>query len=74
MAVLIVPTVLAYLLAMAISSALYLTCVAQPVLRHVATRCSLSGAEALSNVRQRGADGDTDAEGFADALDIGGAF
>ncbi|MFD0859170.1 DUF898 family protein [Roseovarius aquimarinus] len=71
---LIVPTVLAYLLAMAISSALYLICVAQPVLRHVTTRCSLSGAGALGGIRQRGADGDTDAEGFADALDIGGAF
>ncbi|SEK43152.1 Uncharacterized membrane protein YjgN, DUF898 family [Roseovarius nanhaiticus] len=72
--VLIVPTVLAYLLAMAISSSLYLTCVAQPVLRHVTARCRLTGADALGDVRQREADGDTDAEGFADALDIGGAF
>ena len=72
--VMVVPTVLAYLLAMAVSSALYLVCVAQPVLRHVVLRCAVMGAEALDDVRQRGADGDTDAEGFADALDIGGAF
>ncbi len=71
---LVVPTVLGYLVAMAVSSALYLTCVAQPILRHVTTRCTLTGADALGGIRQRGADGDTDAEGFADALDIGGAF
>jgi len=71
---LVVPTVLAYLLAMAVSSALYMTCVAQPILRHVVAHCTLTGAEALGGIRQRRADGDTDAEGFADALDIGGAF
>jgi hypothetical protein len=72
--VMIVPTVLAYLLAMAVSSALWMTCVAQPILRHVVKHCALHGAGALSDIRQRGADTGTDAEGFADALDIGGAF
>ncbi|WP_324751460.1 DUF898 family protein [Roseovarius sp. Pro17] len=70
----IVPSVLLYLLALAISSALSLICISQPILRHVATRCELRGAETLGNIRQRSADTGTDAEGFADALDIGGAF
>ncbi|MFX0543972.1 DUF898 family protein [Roseovarius sp. S1116L3] len=74
LAVMVVPLVLAYLLAMAISSALWMTCVAQPVLRHLVTRCRLEGPGALDDIRQRGADTGTDAEGFADALDIGGAF
>lgn len=72
--VVIVPGVLLYMLALALSGALWLIWVAQPVLRHITTRCTIHDMQALTLVRQRGADIGGDAEGFADALDIGGAF
>ncbi|PVA10930.1 DUF898 domain-containing protein [Pelagivirga sediminicola] len=72
--VLIVPSVLLYMLALAISGALWLIWVAQPILRHVVTRCTAQGTGALNGVAQRAGDSGADAEGFADALDIGGAF
>ncbi len=72
--VLIVPAVLLYMLALALSGALWMIWVAQPVLRHITTRCMAGGTQALDGVRQRAADTGADAEGFADALDIGGAF
>jgi len=59
---------------LAISSALSLIWVTQPILRHVVAGCLLHGASVLDGVVQRNADTDTDAEGFADALDIGGAL
>jgi uncharacterized membrane protein YjgN (DUF898 family) len=70
----IIPLVLGYMLALAISSALSLIWVTQPILRHVVAGCLLHGASVLDGVVQRNADTDTDAEGFADALDIGGAL
>ncbi|RMD91132.1 MAG: DUF898 family protein [Alphaproteobacteria bacterium] len=45
-----------------------------PLARHYAETLTLSGTEALSGVRQRGRDALAQAEGFADALDVGAAL
>lgn len=63
-----------YLLLLTVFGALGLVFISQPILGHFIGSVTVTGAGALEAVRQRGADGGADAEGFADALDIGGAF
>ncbi|WP_316014729.1 YjgN family protein [Roseobacter sp. HKCCA0434] len=48
--------------------------ITQPLLRHYVTTLSLRAPEALNAIRQRERDEMIEAEGFADALDVGGAF
>lgn len=46
----------------------------QPVIEHYVTSTSAHNADHLDTIRQRAADAGADAEGFADALDVGGAI
>ncbi len=55
-------------------SALSFILITQPIIAHVVDNAALSGAEHLNNIQQREADEGADAEGFADALDIGGGI
>lgn len=65
---------LLYVFAFLLIAGLNLVMIVQPTLAHIAQHVSLSGAEHLARVRQRAADTGADAEGFADALDVGGAL
>ena len=55
-------------------SALSFILITQPIIAHIVDNAALSGAEHLNNIQQREADEGADAEGFADALDIGGGI
>ena len=48
--------------------------VTQPILEHIVQSVTIRNAEALDEIRQRAADSGADAEGFADALDVGGGI
>ncbi|THD85262.1 DUF898 family protein [Aliigemmobacter aestuarii] len=63
-----------YLLLLAALSAGALALITHPVIAHIVATSSVANAEALSRVRQRAFDKGADADGFADALDIGGAI
>jgi uncharacterized membrane protein YjgN (DUF898 family) len=66
--------VVAYLLLLTVFGALSLVFISQPILAHFVDSVTVTGVGALDAVRQRVADGGADAEGLADALDMGGAF
>ncbi|MBA4350719.1 MAG: DUF898 domain-containing protein [Rhodobacter sp.] len=66
--------VVLYLLVLTVFGALSLVFISQPVLAHFVGSVTVTGVAALDAVRQRVADGGADAEGLADALDMGGAF
>jgi hypothetical protein len=66
--------VVMYLLVLTVFGALSLVFISQPVLAHFADSVTVTGIGALDAVRQRVADDGADAEGLADALDMGGAF
>lgn len=51
-----------------------LALITQPILAHYVTTLSIENPDALSGIAQRAHDEGADAEGFADALDIGGAL
>lgn len=51
-----------------------LVAITQPIIAHMVSSVTVTGAEHLESLRQRAADKGADAEGFADALDIGGAI
>ncbi|PLL11902.1 DUF898 domain-containing protein [Tabrizicola sp. TH137] len=63
-----------YLLLLTVFGALALVFISQPILGHFVESVTVTGAEALDAVRQRVSDRGADAEGLADALDMGGAF
>lgn len=65
---------LGYVAIFLMSAALYAVFISQPVLSHFATTLVLHNADELDRVRQREQDDFVEAEGFADALDVGGAF
>ncbi|WGV15648.1 DUF898 family protein [Fuscovulum ytuae] len=65
---------LAYLLVLTVFGALTLVFINQPILGHFVDSVTVTGADALDAVRQRASDRGADAEGLADALDMGGAF
>ena len=48
--------------------------ISAPILGHYVDTLSVENAEPLEQIRQRTGDHIADADGFADALDIGGAF
>jgi uncharacterized membrane protein YjgN (DUF898 family) len=60
-----------FLLAM---GALSFVLITQPIIAHVVDNAAVAGAQHLNDIQQRSADEGADAEGFADALDIGGAI
>lgn len=66
--------VAAYLLVLTVFGALTLVFISQPILGHFVESVTVTGAEAIDAVRQRVSDRGADAEGLADALDMGGAF
>jgi len=61
-----------YLFALVVIGALSLVMISQPIIDHVVSSVTVKNAGWLENVRQREGVTDADAEGFADALDIGG--
>ena len=65
---------LAYLVVLVFVAALSLALITQPILAHMISQTTVKNIAALSVIRQRATDKGADAEGFADALDIGGAF
>lgn len=58
----------------AFAGALRLIWVAQPIVAHLVQSVVIRNAEGLDAIRQRAADAGADAEGFADALDVGGGI
>jgi hypothetical protein len=66
--------VLSYLLMLTVFGALTLVFISQPILGHFVGCVTVTGVQALEVVRQRMSDRGADAEGLADALDMGGAF
>lgn len=71
------PVVLAglgYLLMLAAARAGALAAIVQPIVRHYVTTLTVINLPALDDIHQRAADPGADAEGFADALDLGGAL
>lgn len=63
-----------YIMALAMAGALSLVWITQPIIDHVVTTLNVKGAEHLNTIKQRAHDDGADAEGFADALDVGGAI
>jgi hypothetical protein len=62
------------LAAFVLTGALATALISQPILRHYIETCTITGIGALDGIVQRAPDRGADAEGFADALDMGGAF
>lgn len=56
------------------AGAAWLSMVVQPIIAHYVDTFTVINADALAEIAQRSADDGADAEGFADALDIGGAI
>ncbi len=66
---------LLYLMALLFSGALTMAWVTQPIIEHVVGSIAVyDHDDTLAAIHQREADQGADAEGFADALDVGGAF
>ena len=65
---------LAYAAALLSIGAMTLALITQPVIRHVVETLTIRTPEGLDRIRQRIHDEGADAEGFADALDVGGAI
>ncbi|MBL4918410.1 DUF898 family protein [Szabonella alba] len=70
----IVVMAVAYLLLIVALGALSLVFITQPITAYLCERLEVQNVRALDAVHQRAADKGADAEGFADALDMGGAF
>jgi len=70
----ILMVVLAYLFLFVALGALSLVFITQPIIAHMCERLGVQNVAALDAVRQRAFDKGADAEGFADALDMGGAI
>ncbi|EBA06247.1 YjgN family protein [Sagittula stellata] len=65
---------LGYLVALVVTQALSLILITQPILAHYISTIRVENPEALDRVHQRESETGVDADGFADALDIGGAI
>ncbi len=66
--------VVGYIAILLTLGALSLVIIVQPIIAHLVDGVQVHGAEHLDDITQRSADLGADAEGFADALDIGGAI
>lgn len=64
----------AYIFAIVFAGALSMVFITQPILRHYVEETTVLNASRLDMIRQRVGDDVVDAEGFADALDVGAAF
>jgi len=67
-------TVLTYFALILLFGAINLVMITQKVIAHVVGSVTVANAPHLDQIRQRAAATDVDADGFADALDIGGAI
>lgn len=65
---------LGYVIALVVTQALSMILITQPILAHYIDTIRVRNPEALNRIAQREAETGVDAEGFADALDIGGAI
>ncbi|MBU2983619.1 DUF898 domain-containing protein [Lentibacter algarum] len=63
-----------YIAFLVMISALSLVFIVQPMLSHFVTELTVHNKDGLNTISQRAAETGVDAEGFADALDVGGAF
>lgn len=63
-----------YIFALVLLQALSLVFITQPILAHYITTIGITNAGALNRIAQREAETGIDADGFADALDVGGAI
>ncbi|MBP0483440.1 DUF898 family protein [Sagittula salina] len=63
-----------YLVGLVVMQALTMILITQPVLAHYIGTIRILNPDALDRVHQRAAEAGIDADGFADALDIGGAI
>lgn len=70
----VVGGVLGYVAFFVVASVLSLIFISQPILEHYAQVTTVHNAEALADVEQREGDEMIEAEGFADALDVGAGF
>jgi uncharacterized membrane protein YjgN (DUF898 family) len=70
----ILVTAAGYMLTLIAAHAGALAAITQPIIRHYVTTMTLINLPALASIQQRASDPGADAEGFADALDIGGAI
>jgi hypothetical protein len=65
---------LGYLASLAIGAAVAMALITRPIIAHYTDTLTVRGTDALNAIRQRAYDAGADAEGFADALDVGGAL
>lgn len=63
-----------YISTLLVMGALSLVLITQPIIAHFCNSITVYNREALAEIGQREADKGADAEGFADALDVGGAI
>lgn len=63
-----------YVVAFLIAGALGLVMITQPIIEHAVNNVLVHNIDHLNTIQQRAADAGADAEGFADALDVGGAI
>ncbi|MEO9894754.1 MAG: DUF898 family protein [Paracoccaceae bacterium] len=71
------PTIISIVLYVAmllITGGLNLVMIIQPVIEHIVNNITVVGGNHLDDIQQRPGDDGGDAEGFADALDVGGAI
>ncbi|MCV2894381.1 YjgN family protein [Lentibacter sp. XHP0401] len=66
--------VVLYVIVLVLLGAMALVFITQPTIAHFITTFTVHNADALNDIRQRASETGVDAEGFADALDIGGAI
>jgi uncharacterized membrane protein YjgN (DUF898 family) len=65
---------IAYLALLIFVSALSLMLITEPIIMHVVSETQVTNMQAMNAIKQRVGDKGADAEGFADALDWGGAI
>ena len=63
-----------YALAFLVAGGLSLVMITQPIIEHAVNNITVNNADHLNAIQQRSADSFADADGFADALDVGGAI
>ncbi|MEL6565760.1 MAG: DUF898 family protein [Pseudomonadota bacterium] len=66
--------VILYALAFLVAGGLSLVMITQPIIEHAVNSITVFNSHHLDTIRQRSADSFADADGFADALDVGGAI
>ncbi len=64
----------AYLALLIFVSALSLVLITEPIIKHIVSETRVNNMDAMAAIKQRVGDKGADAEGFADALDWGGAI